>query len=90
MSNQAPARGGFAAFADHAAAIADQAIHQGDMRAVGFALDEVGLRDIGRHKDMGFQTGCGGVGRERAGGVARRRDGHDLNTQFHAHGYGAG
>ena len=57
------------ALGDDAAAVADQPVDQRDVRAVGLALDVVGLRHIARHEDVGFDAGRGGVGRHGAGRV---------------------
>ncbi len=86
-SNQ-PSRG--TALGDDLAAIADQAIHQRDVGAVGFALEVVGLRDVARHEDMRFEAGRGRVGGQRAGGVSGGRDRDFLHAEFEAHGNGAG
>jgi hypothetical protein len=43
-------------------------VDEGDPRAIGLAFDEVRLRHILGHEDIGLETG-GGVGGERAGGV---------------------
>ena len=60
------------------------------MRAEGLALDEIGLRDIVRHENVGFETGERGVGCQSAGRVAGRRDGEFSRTEFLRHGDGGG
>ena len=67
------------------AAIADQAIHQRDVRAERLALDVVGLRHIARHEDVRFDSGRGGVGCHGAGGISGRRNRHFADAEFHAH-----
>ena len=84
-----PALGIFAA-GDDFGAIADEAIDQGDVRAVGFALDEVSLRDIARHEDVRFHSGGCGIGSEGAGGISSGGDGDFAYSEFGAHGYGTG
>ena len=86
-SNQPSAR---PALRHHLGAIADQAIDQRDVGAVGLALEVVGLRNIARHEDVGFDAGRRGIGRQGAGRVAGRGNGHLLDSQFHAHRNGAG
>ena len=61
-----------AALGHHAAAVADQAVDQRDVRAVRLALDVVRLRHVARHEDVGFDAGRRGIRRHRAGGVAGR------------------
>ena len=73
-----------------AAAIADQAVHQRDVRAVRLALEVVGLRNVARHEDVRLDSRRRGVGRHGAGRVARRGNRHLLDAQFHAHGNRAG
>ena len=77
---------GFFQFGDFAGAVADEAVDQRDVRAVVVALDAVGHRDIFRHEDVGFESGGGGVGGERSGGVSGRRDREFLQTEVTRHG----
>ena len=72
------------------AAVADQAVHQRDVRAVGLALDVVGLRHVARHEDVRFDSGRGGIGGHGAGGIARGGNRHLADAEFDAHRDGAG
>ena len=72
MSNQPSA---CFALGDDAPAIGDQSIDQRDVGAVGDGFDIVREGHVARHEDVRFDTGRGGVGGKRAGGIAGGRDG---------------
>src|SRR5258708_5633157 len=68
-----PALGVFA-LGHHPSAIANQTIHQRDLRAERFALDVVRLGHIARHENVGLNAGGGGVSSHSASSVSGRRD----------------
>ena len=81
---------GLLSLRDNAAAIADESVDEGDVRAGGFAFDVVGLRDIARHEDVSLDSGRRGVRRHGSGGVARRGNRRLLHAELGAHRYSAG
>ncbi len=74
----------------HAGAVADQAVDQRYVRAVGLTFHEIGLRDVARHENVGFQARRRCIGRHGARRVPSRGNGQLANPQLHRHGDGAG
>src|SRR5271166_6964967 len=60
---------------DFAGTVGDEAIDQGDVRAIVIALDAVGHGNVFGHEDVGFEVGGGGVGGESSGGISSGRNG---------------
>ena len=82
--NVEPALGGFA-FSDLGAAVGDEAVDQGDVRAHLFAFDNIGARGVAGHKDVCFHPGPGRVGGECAGGVAGGGHGEFFEAELFGH-----
>ena len=79
---------GLDVFGDHASTVGDEAVDHGDVGTVDDALEVVGEGYVLRHEDVGGDAGGGGVGSERAGGVACTGDGEVLEAVVFGHGDG--
>ena len=79
---------GLDVFGDHAGAVGDEAVDQGDVGAVDDAFEIVGEGTSLRHEDVGFDAGGGGVGGEGSGGVAGGGNGEVLEAVMLGHGDG--
>ena len=60
----------FYSLGDHARAVGDQSVDQCHVRAIGDAFEVIRHGHIAWHEDVRFDSGGGGVGGERSGGVA--------------------
>ena len=76
------------ALANNARAVADQAIHQCDLRAVNRTLHQVRLGHIFRYKDVCFDSRGGAIRGQRSCGISRRRNCQLLQPVVLRHGDG--
>jgi hypothetical protein len=72
------------------AAVGDEAVDEGHLRAEDPAFVDERPGDVGRHEDVRFESGQGGVGAHGAPGVPCRWDRDRLDTQLVSAGDGRG
>ena len=79
---------GLLALGDDAAAVGDEPVDEREMRAVNLALHLVGERHIFGHEDVGLNSGCRSIGRQRSAGIACRWRSQLLDSIMPRHGHG--
>src|SRR5207244_4577058 len=75
-------------FGDLGAAIGDETVDESDLRSELATLGDVRARSVARHENVRFETGPGGVGRERSPGVACAPAGDFCRAEVFRHRYG--